>query len=123
MKRKVSIALAAAALVIPLAGCAEAQQAIDSAQAIVGTADALTQACSSASVAWTPGVSVADAQAGLTQASEELSAAAGAGATITGAQQILDALEQSLQELEQMQQAALPTSLDLVETACAAFLP
>jgi hypothetical protein len=68
MKSRVVRWSVAGAVVLGLSGCAEVQQAVDAAQSLVDSASTLVQACESASVAWEPGATVAEATTGIEQA-------------------------------------------------------
>ena len=103
-----------------LTGCAEAQQAIDGAQSVVATAQVLIQACSEASVAWSPDASVADATAGLQSAMGNVDEALAADPSLPGAASLLSSLESALVDLENAQEsAAAMASTAAVKSACA----
>ncbi len=122
--RRRRIGLVSAALLMPLAlaGCSEAQQAIDAAQSAVSTGQAMLDACTSASTAWDPGASVEEATAGLTEASEQLSAALDAGASIPGASALLEAIDTSLLQVEGLTQGAeAAASAAAVQALCSAL--
>lgn len=124
MTRRILRWSAAGALVLGLSGCAEAQQAVDAAQSLVDSASTLVQACESASVAWEPGATVAEATTGIQQASDELSAAVAEGVTIAGAQEVLAALDRALADLQGVQQdAGLSATTAALQSACALVLP
>lgn len=115
---------AAGALALALSGCAEAQQAVDAAQSLVDGASTLVQACESASVAWEPGATVAEATSGVEQASEQLSGAVEEGVSIAGAQEVLSALDGALVDLQGVQQdAGVSAATAALQSACALVLP
>jgi hypothetical protein len=124
MKSRVVRWSVAGAVVLGLSGCAEAQQAVDAAQSLVDSASTLVQACESASVAWEPGATVAEATTGIEQASEELSAAVADGVSIAGAQEVLAALDRALVDLQGVQQdAGISATTAALQSACALVRP
>jgi hypothetical protein len=124
MKSRVVRWSVAGAVVLGLSGCAEAQQAVDAAQSLVDSASTLVQACESASVAWEPGATVAEATTGIEQASEELSAAVAEGVSIAGAQEVLAALDRALVDLQGVQQdAGISATTAALQSACALVRP
>lgn len=98
--RQVLAAAGAGAFALSLTACAEAQQTIDTAQAAVSTGQAMIDACTSASVAWDPGVTASEATDGLTAAADQLRTATESGVSIPGASALLDAIDTSLAEAE-----------------------
>lgn len=103
-----------------LMGCAEAQRAIDGAQSVIATAQVLVQACSEASVAWSPEASIADATAGLGSAVGSVSEALAVDSSLPGAANLLSSLESALLDLEGAQQkGAAAASTAAVKSACA----
>lgn len=98
--RRIAAPSAVAALALSLTACAEAQQAIDTAQAAVSTGQAMLDACTSASVAWEPGATASEATEGLTSAADQLRTATESGVSIPGASSLLDAIDTTLAEAE-----------------------
>lgn len=98
--RQALTAAGAGALALSLTACAEAQQAIDTAQAAVSTGQAMLDACTTASVAWEPGVTAEEATDGLALAADQLRTATDSGVSIPGAAALLDALDTTLAEAE-----------------------
>jgi hypothetical protein len=98
--RHVIVVAGAGVLALSLTACAEAQQAIDTAQAAVSTGQAMLDACTSASAAWEPGTTAAEATDGLNSAAEQLRTATESGVSIPGAAALLDAIDTSLAEAE-----------------------
>ncbi len=113
----------AAGLAFALAGCSEAQQAIDAAQSVVDSAQAVTQACETAAPAWDPGATVSEARASLDEASQGLSAAVAEGPGIVGADQMLGALDQALTDLEGLNADASASAIASVVQAACAIVP
>lgn len=102
-----------------LTGCSTAQQAIDGAQSVISTAQVLSQACSEASVAWSPDATAAEATAGLQRAVGSVDEALALDPSLPGAATLLTQLQSALTELEGSQQgAATAVSTAALETAC-----
>lgn len=105
-----------------LTGCSEAQQAIDEAQGLVETAQVLSQACNDASVAWSPGASVAEATDGLSTAANAVDQALANDPSLPGAANLLAELEAALVQVEGARDgAAIDASTAAVQLACSAF--
>lgn len=100
--REIAVAAGSGFLALSLTSCAEAQQAIDTAQAAVSTGQAILDACTSASVAWEPGTTAAAATDGLSSAADQLRSATESGVSIPGAAALLDAIDTSLAEAENL---------------------
>jgi uncharacterized protein YceK len=117
-----SAGLAAALL---LGGCASVSDAVDSAQTLAGQAAGLASvatevasACATASAAWVPGVSQADAEAALADAADALDAAlAEAPVEVPGVGAVRDALT-GAQEALQGDAGAFGLSQETLRTAC-----
>lgn len=102
-----------------LTACAEAQQAIDGAQSVIATAQVLAEACSEASIAWSPDASVADATAGLESALGIVDEALAANPSLPGADDLLASLESALLDREGAQDTATAAaSTAAVQSAC-----
>ena len=102
-----------------LTGCGQAQEAIDQAQSLVSTAQVLIQACSDASVAWSPDASVDQATTGLQIALGSVDQALASDPSLPGAASLLTQLETALQDLEGAQDtAAAAASTAAIQTAC-----
>jgi hypothetical protein len=122
-RRRLAGAGAALGLAFALAGCSEAQQAIDAAQSVVNSAQAVTEACQSAAPAWEPGATVGEARASLDLASQGLSAAMAEGPGIAGADQMLGALDQALTDLEGLNADASAAAITSVVQAACSIVP
>lgn len=102
-----------------LAGCSQAQQALDSAQSVINTAQVLVQACSEASVAWSPDASVAEATAGLQSAVASVDEALTTNPDLIGATTLLSSLQSALVDLQNVDDlAATAVSTAAVKSAC-----
>lgn len=102
-----------------LAGCSQAQQALDSAQSIINSAQVLVQACSDASIAWSPDASVAEATAGLQSAVSSVDAALAENPSLPGATNLLSSLQSALADLKNIDNpAAQVASITVVQSAC-----
>ncbi len=102
-----------------LTGCGQAQDAIEQAQALVSTAQVLVQACSEASVAWSPDASMDQATSGLQSAVGNVNEALAADPTLPGAATLLSQLESALGDLQGAQDtAAAAASTAAIKSAC-----
>lgn len=102
-----------------LTGCGQAQDAIDQAQSLVSTVQALSQACSEAAIAWEPGASIDSATSGLESAVGSMNEALTADPTLPGAATLLSQLESALGDLQGVQDSAAATaSTAALKSAC-----
>jgi hypothetical protein len=122
------VASAGLAATVLLGGCASVSDAVDTAQTLAGQAAGaaavaaeVASACATAEAAWAPGVSSAEAEAALADATDALDQAlAEAPDGIPGVTAVRDALTSAQQALEG-EGSAFGLSQDTLRTACAVF--
>ena len=128
IRSSLAVTAASASAALLLAGCASVSEAVDTAQTLAdqaaGAAAVATEvasACATAEAAWAPGVSPAEAEAALADASQALDdALAEAPSGIPGVAEVRDALSGAERALTG-DAGAFGLSQDTLRTACAVF--